>query len=142
MMIEPLVSGQRVGEQRREPQRGEHVGLVDLGELARLDLGDRVHRRDREGVVDDAVDAAERLEGPVAQVDPRVLVGDVGDHGDDLARRSAARSAWSSSSRASVRLAITRSAPILAASSARDRPRPGPMPETTTTLPFSSGTGW
>ena len=53
-----------------------------------------------------------------------------------------ARSACSSSSRSSVRLAITRSAPILAASKASDRPRPGPMPEMTTTLPCSSGTAW
>ena len=51
-----------------------------------------------------------------------------------------ARSACSSSSRSSVRLAITRSAPILAASKASERPSPGPMPEMTTTLPWSSGT--
>ena len=49
-------------------------------------------------------------------------------------------SAWSSSSRDSVRLAITRSAPIFTASSASARPRPGPMPEMTTTFPFSRGT--
>ena len=35
MMIDPLRRGQRVGEQRREPQRREDVGLV--GGAQRLD---------------------------------------------------------------------------------------------------------
>ncbi len=45
------------------------------------------------------------------------------------------------SSRRSVRLTSTRSAPILAASSPSDRPRPGPTPERTTTLSLRRGTG-
>jgi hypothetical protein len=54
---------------------------------------------------------------------------------------TATTSSLSSSRRDSVRLAITRSAPIRAASIARQRPSPGPIPETTMTLPVSSGTG-
>ena len=141
-MIEPLLAESASANSAESRSGAKTLVSLTLAQLARLDLGDRVHRRDRERVVDDAVDPTERLEGLVAQVDARVLVGDVGD---DAARPStpyAASSAWSSRSRDSVRLAITRSAPILAASTASDRPRPGPMPEMTMTLPCSSGTGW
>ena len=54
---------------------------------------------------------------------------------------SARTSAATSSRRAAVRLAITSEAPIFAASTASERPSPGPIPETTTTVPASSGTG-
>ena len=61
-MIEPVRRGQRVGEQRREPQRREDVGLVGGPQRLDRDRGDRVHRRDAERVVDQAVDPAELLE--------------------------------------------------------------------------------
>ncbi len=54
---------------------------------------------------------------------------------------SASTSVATSFRRSSVRLAMTSLAPILAASTASDRPRPGPMPEMTTTFPASTGAG-
>ena len=71
-MIEPLRRGQRVGEQRGEPQRREHVGLVGRrAGPSSSSVRERVHRRDREGVVDQAVDPAELLQRRLDQRDPR-----------------------------------------------------------------------
>ena len=84
-MIEPLRRGQRVGEQRREPQRREDVGLVGGPQRLDRDRGDRVHRRDAERVVDQAVDPAELLERPLDQRRPRLLVGDVGRYDERAA---------------------------------------------------------
>ena len=84
MMIEPLASASASAKSAESRSGAKTLVSLTFASLRGLDLGDRVHRRDRERVVDDAVDAAERLEGLVAQVDPRVLVGHVGDDADDL----------------------------------------------------------
>ena len=84
MMIEPLASDSASAKRAESRSGAKTLVSLTLASLRGLDLGDRVHRRDRERVVDDAVDAAERLEGLVAQVDARVLVGHVGDDADDL----------------------------------------------------------
>ena len=84
-MIDPAAGGQRVREQRGEPQRREHVGLVGRAQASSRELGDRVHRRDPERVVEQAVDLAELLERPLHQPGPRVLVGDVGRYDERAA---------------------------------------------------------
>ncbi len=79
-MIEPFDSLEGVREQRRQPQRCERVRLQRVAQGVVLDGGQRLHRRDREGVVEQAVDPAVLLEGGVDEPLAGVLVVDVGGY--------------------------------------------------------------
>ena len=81
-MIEPLLAASASANSAARRNGAKTLVSLALARSAGLDLGDRVHRRDREGVVDDAVDPAERLHRLVGEVGPRGLVGDVRRHDD------------------------------------------------------------
>ena len=73
---------ERVGEQPRQPQRGEHVRLVAGAQRVVVEGRQRVHRRDRERVVEQHVRAPELLERAVEDAPAGVRVGDVGGYDD------------------------------------------------------------
>ncbi len=74
--------GERVGEQPRQPERGEHVRLVAGAQRVVVERRQRLHRRDRERVVEQHVRAAELLEGAVHDPLAGGGVGDVGGYDD------------------------------------------------------------
>ena len=114
-MIEPLDSRERVGEQRAQPQRREDVGLLRGPQPVEVERGDRIHRRDRERVVDQAVDPAELRQ---RLLDERArCASSVMSVGTTSARRPRARTT-SPSSRAGARCG----------SRARDRRPASPPP--------------
>ena len=127
---------ERRGEQPGHPQRGRaRWSRTRPGRCPGRRSAEAGQRRDRERVVHQRVDPAERLERGLRQVGGRVGVGDVGRARPPRGARAPVTSVATSSRRAPVRAASTTSAPARALCSAIARPRPGPTPETTTTLP-------
>ena len=129
--------GEGVGEQRRQPQRCQRVGLQRAPQGVVVESGQRLDRRDRERVVDQAVDPAVLRERGVDQCLTGGLVVDVGWYDE----RPASVGADDVGHRVEPLLRARgehQVGSLPAASSPSARPSPGPTPESTTTLSCSS----